>query len=86
MSTETSNDSRGGSRKPFFRRRKTDPFTGEGSLNIDYKDPNLLRKFISEHGKIIPSRITAVKGKNQRELAQAIKRARFLALIPYTSN
>ncbi len=71
------------SRRPFQRRRKTCPFTGEKALKIDYKDVRLLQRYISERGKIVPSRITAVSHKKQRELAKAIKRARFLALIPY---
>jgi small subunit ribosomal protein S18 len=70
-------------RKPFFRRRKTCPFTGVNAPKIDYKDAKLLLRYISERGKIIPSRITAVSTKKQRELARAIKRARFLALLPY---
>ena len=69
--------------KPFFRRRKTDPFEGENAPKIDYKDVKLLQRYISERGKIVPSRITAVSSKKQRELARAIKRARFLALLPY---
>ena len=69
--------------KPFFRRRKTDPFAGDSAPRIDYKDVRLLQRYISERGKIVPSRITAVGSKNQRQLAQAIKRARFLALLPY---
>ena len=69
--------------KPFFRRRKTDPFAGDSAPRIDYKDTRLLQRYISERGKIVPSRITAVGSKNQRHLAQAIKRARFLALLPY---
>ncbi|MGB0498297.1 MAG: 30S ribosomal protein S18 [Rubricella sp.] len=71
-------------RKPFFRRRKSDPFSGENAPKIDYKDVKLLQRYISERGKIVPSRITAVSAKNQRKLAQAIKRARFLALLPYS--
>jgi small subunit ribosomal protein S18 len=71
------------SRRPFQRRRKTCPFTGENAQKIDYKDVKLLQRYISERGKIVPSRITAVSLKKQRELARAIKRARFLALIPY---
>jgi small subunit ribosomal protein S18 len=67
----------GGQRRPFFRRRKVCPFSG------DYKDVKLLQRYISERGKIVPSRITAVSAKKQRELAKAIKRARFLALLPY---
>jgi small subunit ribosomal protein S18 len=73
----------GGARRPFFRRRKVDPFAGAGAPKIDYKDVKLLQRYISERGKIVPSRITAVSQKNQRELAKAIKRARFLALLPY---
>jgi small subunit ribosomal protein S18 len=69
--------------KPFFRRRKVCPFSGENSPAIDYKDVRLLQRYISERGKIVPSRITAVSAKKQRELAKAIKRARFLALLPY---
>lgn len=71
------------SRRPFQRRRKTCPFTGDNAQTIDYKDVKLLQRYISERGKIVPSRITAVSLKKQRELARAIKRARFLALIPY---
>ncbi|MBA3814132.1 MAG: 30S ribosomal protein S18 [Alphaproteobacteria bacterium] len=70
-------------RKPFFRRRKTCPFSGPDAIQIDYKDVKLLQKFTTERGKIMPSRITAVSQKKQRELAQAIKRARFIALMPY---
>ena len=69
--------------KPFFRRRKVCPFSGDSAPAIDYKDVRLLQGFMSERGKIVPSRITAVSGKKQRELATAIKRARFLALLPY---
>lgn len=71
------------SRRPFFRRRKTCPFTGPNAPKIDYKDVRLLQRYISERGKIVPSRITAVSIKKQRELAKAIKRARFLGLLPY---
>ena len=70
-------------RKPFFRRNKTCPFSGPEAIKIDYKDVKLLQKFTTERGKIMPSRITAVSQKKQRELAQAIKRARFIALMPY---
>jgi small subunit ribosomal protein S18 len=73
----------GGARRPFFRRRKSCPFSGPNAPTIDYKDVKLLQRFISERGKIVPSRITAVSAKKQRELAQAIKRARYLALLPY---
>ena len=72
-----------GARRPFFRRRKTCPFTGPNAPKIDYKDTKLLQRFISERGKIVPSRITAVSTGKQRILAQAIKRARFMALLPY---
>ena len=72
-----------GARRPFYRRRKSCPFSGPNAPVIDYKDVRLLSRFLSERGKIVPSRITAVSGKKQRELAQAIKRARFLALLPY---
>jgi small subunit ribosomal protein S18 len=70
-------------RRPFFRRRKSCPFSGDGAPKIDYKDVRLLSRFISERGKIVPSRITAVSAKRQRELATAIKRARYLGLLPY---
>ena len=70
-------------RRPFHRRRKTCPFSGEHAPKIDYKDARLLGRYISERGKIVPSRITAVSAKKQRELAKAIKRARFLGLLPY---
>jgi small subunit ribosomal protein S18 len=70
-------------RRPFFRRRKTCPFSGENAPKIDYKDVKLLQRYVSERGKIVPSRITAVCAKKQRELSKAIKRARFMALIPY---
>ena len=72
-----------GARRPFYRRRKSCPFSGPNAPKIDYKDVRLLSRFLSERGKIMPSRITAVSGKKQRELANAIKRARFLALLPY---
>ena len=73
----------GATRRPFFRRRKTCPFSGANAPKIDYKDVKLLQRYISERGKIVPSRITAVSAKKQRLLAQAIKRARFLSLLPY---
>jgi len=73
----------GGARRPFFRRRKSCPFSGPHAPKIDYKDVKLLQRYISERGKIVPSRITAVSTRKQRELAQAIKRARFLGLLPY---
>jgi small subunit ribosomal protein S18 len=73
----------GGARRPFVRRRKSCPFSGANAPKIDYKDIKLLQRFVSERGKIVPSRITAVSAKKQRLLAQAIKRARFLGLLPY---
>ena len=73
----------GGARRPFFRRRKVCPFSGASAPKIDYKDVKLLQRYVSERGKIVPSRITAVSAPKQRELARAIKRARFLALLPH---
>jgi small subunit ribosomal protein S18 len=70
-------------RRPFFRRRKSCPFSGANAPKIDYKDVRMLQRYISERGKIVPARISAVCTKKQRELAQAIKRARFLGLLPY---
>ena len=70
-------------RRPFHRRRKSDPFSNSDSPKIDYKDVRLLQGFMSERGKIVPSRITAVSAKKQRELAKAIKRARHIGLLPY---
>ncbi len=71
------------SRRPFFRRQKSCPFSGPNAPKIDYKDVKLLQRFVSERGKIVPRRITAVSAKKQRELARAIKRARILALLPF---
>ena len=68
----------------FFRRRKFCRFTAEGVTEIDYKDLDTLKQFVSETGKIVPSRITGTKAKYQRQLATAVKRARYLALLPYT--
>ena len=70
----------------FFRRRKFCKFTAEGIDYIDYKDLDILKEYISETGKIVPSRITGTKARYQRQLATAIKRARFLALVPYTDS
>jgi small subunit ribosomal protein S18 len=70
----------------FFRRKKYCRFTAEGATEIDYKDLNTLRQYIGETGKIVPSRITGTKARYQRELTQAIGRARFLALLPYCDN
>ena len=71
------------SNSPFELRKKFCPFSQPGSPKIDYKDTKLLKKYLSERGKIIPSRVTSVSAKKQRELAQAVKRARFMALLPY---
>ncbi len=76
----------GGARRPFFKRRKTCPFSSKTAPEISYKDPKLLGRYVSERGKMVPSRITAVSQKAQRKLAREIKRARFLALMPYVAN
>jgi small subunit ribosomal protein S18 len=76
---------RGGQKKQIFKRKKVCIFSGQNGLKIDYKDIRLLSRFLSERGKIMPSRITAVSLKKQKELALAIRRARFLALIPYVN-
>lgn len=68
----------------YFRRRRYCRFTAEGITQVDYKDINLLKAFVSESGKIVPSRITGTKAKYQRQLTTAVKRARYLALLPYT--
>ena len=73
-------------RKVFFRRKKTCPLSGENAPKIDYKDTKLLLRFVSERGKILPCRITSVCHKKQRELSQAVKRARNLALLPFVSQ
>lgn len=75
-----------GGRRPFFRRRKSCPFSGPHAPAIDWKDVRLLGRFVSERGKMMPSRITAVSQKKQRELSQAIKRARYMALMPYVKQ
>ena len=68
----------------FYRRRKFCRFTAEGVTEIDYKDIEVLKQYVSETGKIVPSRITGTKAKYQRQIAKAIKRARYLSLLPYT--
>ena len=70
----------------YFRRRKFCRFTAEGVTEIDYKDIATLKNYITESGKIVPSRITGTSAKYQRQLSSAIKRARFLALLPYTDS
>ncbi len=71
-------------RKSFFRRRKSCPFSGKDAIKIDYLDVKLLQKYVSERGRITPRRITGVDAKPQRALSLAIKRARYLALLPYS--
>ncbi len=70
----------------FFRRRRYCRFTAEGVTEIDYKDLNTLKAYVSETGKIVPSRISGTKARYQRQLATAVKRARFLALLPYSDS
>ena len=70
----------------YFRRRRYCRFTAEGITEVDYKDLGLLKAFISETGKIVPSRITGTKARYQRQLSTAVKRARYLALLPYTDQ
>lgn len=70
----------------FFRRRRFCRFSAEGTKEIDYKDIDTLKQYIAESGKIVPSRITGTKARYQRQLSTAIKRARFLALLPYTDR
>jgi small subunit ribosomal protein S18 len=70
----------------FFRRKKFCRFTAEGIKEIDYKDLNLLKAYVTETGKIVPSRITGTKAHYQRQLSTAVKRARYLALLPYTDR
>ncbi len=70
----------------FFRRKKYCRFTAEGVKEIDYKDLNTLKNYIGETGKIVPSRITGTRARYQRQLATAVKRARYLALLPYTDR
>lgn len=72
--------------KAYFQRRKSCPFSGKNARTIDYKDIRMLGRYISDYGKILPSHITGVSAKKQRELATAIKRARALALLPYASD
>lgn len=83
MAFSSNNDSRG---QVFFKRSKSCPLSGPNAPVIDYKDVQLLSRFISEKGKMLPRRITSVSAKKQRELARAIKRARAVALLPYVNN
>ena len=73
-------------KRQFFRRKKSCPFSGPKAPKLDYKDVRLLSRYVSERGKIMPCRISSVSVKKQRELAQAIKRARYLALMPYVQK
>ncbi len=68
----------------YFRRKKFCRFTAEGVTEIDYKDINTLKSYVTETGKIVPSRITGTRSRYQRQLSSAIKRARYLALLPYS--
>lgn len=70
----------------YFRRKKYCRFTAEGIIEVDYKDLNILKAYVSESGKVVPSRITGTKARYQRQLTKAVKRARFLALLPYTDR
>jgi small subunit ribosomal protein S18 len=77
-------DKKNSSSRQLFKRRKFCRFTAEKIAEVDYKDTNILKEFISENGKLIPARITGTKSRYQRQLSVAVKRARFLALLPYT--
>lgn len=70
----------------YFRRKKFCRFTADGVVSIDYKDIATLKNYVAENGKIVPSRITGTKARFQRQLSTAIKRARFIALLPYTDS
>ena len=83
--TPSAADAQGG-KKVFFRRRRGCPLSGPKAPKIDYKNVKLLERYISERGKILPSRISSVSHKKQRQLAKAIKRARALALLPFLAN
>tara|TARA_B100002003_G_scaffold72831_1_gene67878 strand:- start:363 stop:620 length:258 start_codon:yes stop_codon:yes gene_type:complete len=73
-------------KRPYNFKKRSCPLSSAGAPKVDYKNINLLKRFISERGKILPSRITSVSTKKQRELSKAVKRARFLALLPYVNN
>lgn len=77
-------DKKGGGSRSLFKRRKFCRFTAEKIAEVDYKDLNILKEFLSENGKLIPARITGTKARYQRQLSTAVKRARYLALLPYT--
>jgi len=73
-------------KRPYNFKKRSCPLSASGAPKVDYKNIKLLKKFISDKGKMLPSRITSVSSKKQRELSKAIKRARFLALLPYVNN
>lgn len=77
-------DKKNSSSRQLFKRRKFCRFTAEKIAEVDYKDINILKEFVSENGKLIPARITGTKARYQRQLSVAVKRARFLALLTYT--
>ena len=77
-------DKKTSSSRSLFKRRKFCRFTAEKIAEVDYKDVNILKEFVSENGKLIPARITGTKARYQRQLSVAVKRARFLALLTYT--
>jgi small subunit ribosomal protein S18 len=76
----------GGKQGRFTRRKKFRRFTADKVKQIDYKDLSTLKGYVTETGKIVPSRITGTRSFYQRQLAQAVRRARFLALLPYTDQ
>jgi small subunit ribosomal protein S18 len=88
MSDDPREEREGGrdGRGRYYRRPRVDPFEADKSLMIDYKDTELLKRFLTPEGKIRPRRQTGVNARNQRKLARAIKRARHLALLPYTDE
>ena len=86
MSENATQTNEKANQQPFFKRRRGCPFAGEGAPKIDYKNPELLRNFTSEGGRILPRRITNVSSKKQRELRTAIKKARILALLPFVNS
>lgn len=77
-------DKKNNSSRQLFKRRKFCRFTADKIAEVDYKDVNILKEFITENGKLIPARITGTKTRYQRQLSVAVKRARYLALLPYT--
>jgi small subunit ribosomal protein S18 len=83
-SDKKKDDKKRGSRNNLFKRRKFCRFTVDKILEVDYKDVSILKEFVTENGKLIPARITGTKTRYQRQLSTAVKRARFLALLPYT--